>query len=252
MAETYKVHLFGQNLDDIKEYHYHIDKDIELVDDGWDSDIIVAHGGDGTLLHCERLYPSHPKFAVRDQGSGPTCDIHTYDNVFNQFEVSSPYNISKLEVDCSGHNMPACNDVVIRGSNPMTALRYNVYIDGTLYAQNVVGDGVCLSTIHGSTALYRAITHSTFRVGVGLAFINTTEVTNHVVLDSKSLIEVELLRGEAVVMVDNSPTTIRISEPGTRIKMQEGGRRTVWYGMESFMCPDCRMKRYDRQYNFNK
>ena len=68
------------------------------------------------------------------------------------------------------------------------------------------------STPIGSTGYYRSITRSTFELGIGIAFNNTTEQYNHMVLKEDSIIKVVILRGPAFCYVDNHDEEIVIEE----------------------------------------
>ena len=126
---------------------------------------------------------------------------------------------------------------------PVTALRYSVSIDGAMYAREVVGDAVGAATIHGSTAYYRSITHSIFRTGIGLAFSNSTELVNHLVLPENSLIRIDILRGPAVMVADNSEETVLV-EVGGFAELAMSDRYTDILGLDIFMCSECRRLRH--------
>ena len=122
-------------------------------------------------------------------------------------------------------------------------------IDGELYANEVVGDGVGLSSVHGSTAYYRSITHSIFRVGLGLAFSNSTEEVSHLVLSESSVIEIEVVRGPGVLIADNSPEQIVLNE-GEKVLLFESELQARIYGLANFMCPKCRLLRHPNKLPF--
>jgi len=122
-------------------------------------------------------------------------------------------------------------------------VRYSVWIDDDLYADEVVGDGMVVSTVHGSTAYYRSITHSVFRVGIGLAFSNSTEVTNHLVIPEHSIIRVEITRGPALLVADNSPDFIELNE-GSKIIISKSSGTATLLGLDNFMCQECRKLRH--------
>ena len=150
------------------------------VDTGFD--LIVAHGGDGTLLGAERDYPGVLKLPIRDKSC---CPEHTPEQQIKKLVdgVLKEQHLQKVAARYQNTQLSALNDVFLHMSDPASALRYRVYIDDELYADEVVGDGVCFCSVHGSSAYYRSITHSIFRTGVGLAFSNSTEAVDHLVLD---------------------------------------------------------------------
>ena len=107
----------------------------------------------------------------------------------------------------------------------------------------VVGDGVCFSSVHGSTAYYRSITRGVFQLGVGLAFSNSTESVDHLVLSEKSIVTVEILRGPGLVMADNDPHKITV-EVGESITLKQTDEYAMIWNLDGFMCPRCRSLRH--------
>ena len=207
-----KVKLLGKNLDDIRPLFREFG--ITEVENGFD--LVITHGGDGALLGAERDYPGIPKFPLRDAATAFPCDRH--DARLRLQELISgklaSTRLYKVAASVHGKEILALNDIFIHNFDRASALRYRVKIDGELYAHEIVGDGVCLSSVHGSSAYYRSITQSLFKVGIGLAFSNSTEDVNHLVLDEKSRIEIEIVRGPGLLIADNSrePENIKIGE----------------------------------------
>ena len=111
-------------------------------------------------------------------------------------------------------------------------------------AAKIVGDGVGLSSVHGSTAYYRSITHSLFRVGIGLAFSNSTETVDHMVLAESSTVEIEVVRGPGLLVADNSPG-VAVGE-GEIVTMRQSGDFALIYDLADFMCPECRALRHHK------
>ncbi len=235
-----KIKLLGKNLDEIRPLLPQYD----LIECEKDFELIVTHGGDGTLLGAERDYPGVPKLPIRDAGTAAPCPDHSVEKRLAQFAdrrelVSCP----KLCGEFGDQRVYGINDLMIYNDDRRSALRYRVKIDGELYAGEVVGDGVVLSSIHGSTAYYRSITHSIFRVGIGLAFNNSTEELNHLVLGADSTVEIEVLRGPAVLSADNDPHLIAIPEHGV-VTLRQSELCAHIYQLKDFMCPVCRRLRH--------
>ena len=137
----------------------------------------------------------------------------------------------------------AMNDIFIHNRNNASALRYKIWIDGELYSHEIVGDGVGVATVHGSTAYFRSITHSVFRVGIGLAFSNSTELVNHLVLPESSVIRVKINRGPGEIVADN----FRLPEPmnvGDECVIHLSEDASEFLGLDVFMCPVCRRLRH--------
>ncbi|MBE6370149.1 MAG: hypothetical protein E7056_08330 [Lentisphaerae bacterium] len=243
-----RVKLMGKNLDDVRSKI--LERGMEIVDE--DFDLVIAHGGDGTLLWSERDYPNKPKLPMRDARTAPQCQQHCYDAVLDalvrdELEVTF---LPKLEAVYQSRRMLALNDIFVHNLERASALRYQVLIDDELYANEIVGDSVGVATVHGSTAYYRSITQSIFRVGIGLAFSNSTEEINHLVLNENSEVKIRVFRGPALMIADNSPEMIEVPEHGEVLIRTAQGQHAEVYGLKGFMCPECRVLRHPNKYPF--
>lgn len=239
-----KIKLTGKYLEDIKgflEEQGHI-----LTEDN--PELIVTHGGDGALLGAEREFPGIPKFPIRDKHTAPLCREHCLEKQLKLFFDGKlkKTELMKLRGECNGKSVSGINDVFIHNKNRINAVRYCVWIDDELYGEEIVGDGAGVATVHGSTAYYRSITHSIFRVGVGLAFSNSTELTNHLVLPEDSIIKIQITRGPAVMVADNSPELVELNE-GDIAVISKNEEKAVVYGLDIFMCPKCRILRHSKK-----
>ena len=217
-----------------------------------DVELVVAHGGDGTMLSAEREFPSVPKLLLRDFRTAPQCEEHGYRNILQNF-VDGKLKLAKLPkliAVARNERFIAINDIFIHNYEPMNALRYRVRINEELYANEVVGDGIGISSVHGSTAYYRSITHSLFRVGIGLAFSNSTEEVNHLVLNEKSQVNIEIVRGPGILVADNSPEQLPVKE-GDVVKFFQSGKNAEIWNLKDFMCPKCRVLRHPNKLPFN-
>lgn len=241
------IKLIGKNLEDIRPLLEA--RGFRL--DGGTPELIVAHGGDGTMLQAEREYPGVPKFPIRDERTAPRCECHSYDRQLDDLCSGRlrPTFLKKIAATVHGQNLVALNDVFVHNFDRGSALRYRVRIDGELYAHEIVGDGVGLATPHGSTAYYRSITHSIFRVGLGLAFSNSTEEVSHLVLGEDSVVEVEIVRGPGLVVADNDPRQLRV-EDGDVITFRQVPETAEILGLGDFMCAKCRALRHPNKLPF--
>ena len=242
-----RVKLMGKNLDDVRPKI--LARGMEIVDE--DFEMVIAHGGDGTLLWSERDYPGIPKLPLRDARTAPQCKKHCYDAVLdallaNELEETV---LPKLEGVYKDKRMIAINDIFVHNLERASALRYQVLIDNELYANEIVGDSVGVATVHGSTAYYRSITHSVFRVGMGLAFSNSTEEVNHLVISEKSEVAIRVFRGPALIIADNSPEMVEVPEHG-EVVIRQAPEKAVIYGLKGFMCPECRVLRHPNKLPF--
>ena len=210
--------------------------------------LILCYGGDGAMLGAELRYPDRLKMPVRDYETAPHCPKHPLESQLDammngQLRTSS---LMKLQGTLGSMTRYAVNDIFIHNTNNVSALRYQVKIDDDLYAREVVGDGVGVSTVHGSTAYYRSITHGSFRVGIGIAFSNSTELLNHLVLQEDSVIKVRILRGPAELVFDNSPEVIPLKE-GDIVTIRKSDHVARMLGLDVFMCPECRRIRREQR-----
>lgn len=216
---------------------------LQVVTDPAQADCVVAHGGDGSLLGADRAYPGLPKLPIRRNTDCDKCPEHRDEVVLRKVAQGKikVTRLPRLRAEAGGRILYGINDVVFHNSKVTSAVRYRVLIDGAEYAREIVGDGLVAATPFGSSAYYRSITNSVFRVGLGIAFNNSTEVVNHLVLCDRSVVEVEVLRGPALLVADN------ITEP---VEMMRGERFTVRFSsqqaeiweLENLICKKCVMK----------
>lgn len=237
-----KIKLTGKNLEEIRALLPRYG--LEESDSGYE--IIICHGGDGALLGAEREFPGVPKFPIRDFATAPTCLRHQIESRLEKFAEGELEltELPKLAGVFRGKTIYGINDIFLHNKICCGALRFKVAIDGELYASEVLGDGVGLSTVHGSTAYYRSITRSVFRTGIGLAFSNATAEISHLVLPETSVIDLEILRGPGLLIADNSPVT-EIPE-GEKVQLFLSQEKALITGLEGFMCPECRRLRHRR------
>ena len=238
-----RVLVTGRFVDEINSILSKYDE-IELVEGS--PDLIVTHGGDGALLGAERDFPGVPKLPLRDANTAPLCSEHaSFEKFFNSYLSGDlkETRLMKLGGFCAKKTLKGINDVFIHNFDRVGALRYRVLIDGMPYGHEIIGDGLGVSTVHGSTAYYRSITHSIFKVGIGLAFSNSTEVTNHLVLPEESVVEVSLTRGPGILVADNAPNGIQLVK-GDSVRIMKIDESASIYGLSTFMCPNCRRLRH--------
>lgn len=240
-----KASIFGRHLEPLKRLLE--ERGVELCGNSV-ADVIIVRGGDGSLLGSEREFPGVPKLPLRDSDEAPLCPLHSTSSIIDSFLDGSLSTsiLPKIEGGAKGRRLLGINDAFIHSRNSVSAMRYKVWIDNALYAEEIVGDGACVSTVHGSTAYYRSITHSVFRVGIGLAFSNSTELVNHLVLPEGSMIKFKISRGPAEIVADNSPDPIQI-DCGDEAIVRMSSEKAVIHGLDVFMCEECRRLRRIRR-----
>ena len=209
---------------------------------GANPDAIIAYGGDGTFLEAERRFPGIPKLMI---SASPTCQKCRGEPARILLEklkegVLETKELMKLEARTPSKRLMALNDVVIHNAVATRALRYRVFLGKMLYADGVIGDGVVIATPFGSGGYYRSITDSTFMVGIGLAFNNSTRQVDHAVLNDETEIRVEILRGPALLGVDNVSRLIKIPTGNSVIVKKAEETTFVLHNDEALLCDECR------------
>lgn len=205
-----RVALVGQDLAEVEE----LLSARGLERDDISPEVVISVGGDGTLLWAERDYPGVPKLPMRASETSRKTHNHGFEELLDKLAADTLVEIPqmKLVAESGGRKLYALNDIIFHNAAVTSAVRYRVEINGRLYSDEIIGDGLIVATPFGSTAYYRSITHSLFEVGIGLAFNNTIEPVDHLVLRDCAEIQVTVLRGPALVAADNDPETISLSE----------------------------------------
>jgi NAD+ kinase len=177
-------------------------------------DVVLTYGGDGLLLHSEREWPGVPKLPLRNSHRGRKCDPRAVHEALERLARGDLVAVrqTKVRADVRGITRVGLNDIIVHNSRPTSTVRCRVRIDGEPFGGEVVGDGVVVATPFGSTAYYRSITRSIFHAGLGLAFNNSTEPVDHVVLPESAEIRVVITRGPALVAADNDPDPVPLEE----------------------------------------
>lgn len=171
-------------------------------------DLIIAFGGDGTILTAEKEYPGIPKVAIKRSGICERCfeyrlkDIHSILEELKNREFET-LSYSKVEAHLKGRKVIGLNEVQIQNKDPRKALRLRVET-GDRKMDNIIGDGIVAATAFGSTAYYRAIGYKPFDKGVRIGFNNTYPRLDAIVLAPTDSARVEVLRETGYLAADNS------------------------------------------------
>lgn len=238
-----KVLLFGNNSNELEPLVKSFDFEITKTN----PDLIISFGGDGTLLSCERQYPSVPKLPIRNSKFCNKCPKHPDQEILeklqnNQLELKE---YKKLETEVINEQVRAfgtekfygLNDFVVRNSDATHTIRFKINNSKLL-----IGDGIVISTPFGSTGYYKSITRETFDTGFGVAFNNITEKVNPMILENKDSITFQLKRGKATLSFDNSPDIFTINE-GSQLTFKLSDQVAKIYSDTSLRCPDCKVIR---------
>jgi NAD+ kinase len=203
-----KVVLFGRNLKMIEPVV--TDAGFKIVKKN--PDFVISYGGDGTLMLSEYEFPGIPKVVLKGSLVCKKASSFSNEEVLAKIKKGnfSIKEFFKLEASVKNKKLIAINDVVVHNKNPRHAIRYHVWVNESEIAKDIIGDGVVLATPFGSTAYYRSITDSFFELGIGMAFNNSTEQADHIVLKEDSKIKIKIKRGPAVVYADNQDEYVEL------------------------------------------
>ncbi len=186
-------------------------------------DFVISYGGDGTLLRSEYAYQGVPKLFLKNTKIGKLAQNKANEEVISEFASGNYFIREYNKIECRINNdqtLIGAMEITLHNQDPRSAVRYNVYIDGEGLHHELIGDGVIVCNPLGSTGYYRSITDSYFEVGIGLAFNNSTEQADHVVLSSDRQIEIEITRGPGIVFADNQDMITEVGV-GDRLYIQE-------------------------------
>jgi NAD+ kinase len=203
-------------------------------------DIVLCHGGDGTLLRAEREWPGVPKLPVRAARRTLPCPEHTLAAMLQALVEGRlrPEELTKLELRLGRRRLLALNDIVLRNESPATAVRLRARAAGHDSGE-VAGDGIVVATPFGSTGYFRSITRTTVDEGLGVAFNNCTEPVEPFRFAADGPVEVTVLRGPAVLARDNDPRLIPMRD-GHSFVVAHAPERARVLGLDALRCQRCR------------
>lgn len=176
-------------------------------------DFVVSYGGDGTLLRSETEYPSLPKLFIKNTERGKLAHKKENEEVIEKFVAGdfSLHKVKKLEAIVNGkEKIIGAAEITLHNSNPRHGVRYKVRIDEEEKHHELIGDGVIVCNTIGSTGYYKSITDSYFEVGIGLAYNNSIEQADHVVLANDRHIFITITRGPGMLFADNQKESISL------------------------------------------
>jgi len=189
-----------------------IDSGLEISDS---PDVVIVLGGDGTLLNSERRWPGVPKIVIRPKGT-LRYFMYSMDDMDKIIEglKNGNYEIEeekKIKISHKGNEFEAMNEFTLRNANQAHAIRFSVLVNGEKKG-DYIGDGVVVATPFGSTGYYHSVSRSSFKKGIGIAFNNTTEKADPIVLNEDAKVEITLTRGKAFLTRDDDDNVIQVLE----------------------------------------
>ncbi len=193
-------------------------------------DVVVAFGGDGTILESERRYPGVPKLSARDSRHCHLCTVryagkHAREVVCwsclqtgidalkdGAFDVVSH---AKVDAVFGKEKLTGLNEVQLHNPDPRRAVRFSIAADGRTLAHDVIGDGVLLATPFGAGGYFRSICRQSFDSGFGWALNNPVEPQGPWFFGKAfTPIHVRVQRGPAWVLADNAARKLIVPNGG--------------------------------------
>lgn len=205
-----------------------------------DPEVVLCHGGDGTLLRADREWPEVPKVPARIGSRARLCADHQLEAVLRRLLAGTLQRdeLPRLVCEVGAWRTQALNDIVLRNDNAATAVRLVVRVGGNESGE-ITGDGVVCATPFGSTGYFRSVARSTLSEGFGLAFSNSTEPIEPLRLERGETAEIEIRRGPAELVRDNDPCSVNLRD-GARIRVALGDRAAIVLGLDALGCQRCR------------
>ena len=202
-----------------------------------DPQVVLCHGGDGTLLRADREWRDVPKLPVRLASRARLCPEHQLRARLAALAAGRlpEAELSRLALRVGSRRWLALNDVVLRNDSPATAVRVRLSaVEG-----EVCGDGLVFATPFGSSGYFRSITRAVVPEGFGVAFNNSTEERGPLRLGADAVVEVEVTRGPAVLAVDNDLRSLPMRD-GHRFQVGLAPERAIVLGLDALRCQRCR------------
>jgi len=210
--------LIDENLSKLETKLFRVTKDDEIKKK---SDLIIAIGGDGTILNCSRIYGSKgiPVLGINLGNLGFLADIHPDDltssllKIINgEFKKDSRAFLEAL-IKGSKQSYLALNEVVIHSGSIAQLIEFDLYVnDSFVYRQKA--DGLIISSQTGSTGYSLSgggpIVHPEANVFVLLPMLPQSLNTSPLLIQDNSIVKITLKNQKAIVSFD-SHDSIKLS-----------------------------------------
>ena len=158
-----KYYIFCRNDDKSQKISEKIKKSLTLILDDKSPDIVIAIGGDGTILKAFHSYPNAIIFGIHTGSLGFYANygvddvdmlIESINSCSYNIECMDLLNCKLIDFDNNIIENNALNEITI--VNPTKTLIIDVSIDDS-YFEKFRGTGMCISTPSGSTAYNKSL-----------------------------------------------------------------------------------------------
>lgn len=230
----------------LRDHDYRVVDEDELDrGDYGDLEAIVVLGGDGLMMRCANRYPNIPLLGINFGKVGFLASVEQRDwrSAMEQFiagdfqvQDGSTLAASLVRQGQVADEGWAINDVVIRGGYRMVDIE--VYVDGQI-VNTYPGDGMIVSTQHGSTAYCMAAGGPILTAGVrGFTIVPISchsPIRTPLVVGEQTLIELVIgSQHGALLIIDGRPTTHVVKDDVIRIQRGENQFRLIVFRTQSF------------------
>lgn len=217
-----------------------------IVDNILNANYLIAFGGDGTLIDAFEFINNQnidiPIIPIRNSNLCLTHNLNFYkEALLKNSLVKTKHSILVGNIDAI--NASAISEITIKNENIAQAIRFDVYINNQLYANNIIGDGVLICTSLGSTGYFKSVSNTIFKNGIGIGFINSTQHINHLVLSENDIIKIKIKRGNAILAFDKFIPKNYLMKDNSELIISNGKKLTL-FGYNNFMCQQCRNLRH--------
>jgi NAD+ kinase len=197
------------------------------------ADLLVAVGGDGTMLHTARMAAAEgvPVLGVNRGRLGFLADVgpdrmlESVDDALEGRCLPETRMLLEAQVQFNGQQISAIalNDIVVAKRETGRMLDLRTWVDGT-YVNTHGGDGFIVSTSTGSTAYALScggpIVHPSLAALVLVPICPHTLSDRPIVVGAESIVEIELAdRFEARAQVVCDGMVLSELEPGERLRV---------------------------------
>jgi NAD+ kinase len=178
-------------------------------------EFVLCYGGDGTTLFSERQYPHVPKLVIK---TSELCKQYEYspksiDSVLKKLKENEYMILEEIKLNAyfKGNAVTALNEIQVHTKLPIKAIRFSV--DAEKKFDNLIGDGVIVSTPFGSTGYYLASGGKQFKEGIGVSFNNIhSRKIYPVIVNVNSKIKIKMNRDFGILLNDNNSKYFDLKE----------------------------------------